>query len=62
MVLEAFKVVEAFECVEAFEGVEAFKDVGIRFQRKEQEFLEFPVAFLRFVCLDLLGDAKERPV
>ena len=42
--------------------VHAFKDVRVGFERHNEEFLEFPISFLRVVVLNLLGHTVERPV
>ena len=42
--------------------VEAFEDVWIRFQGHDQELLQFPIAGLGGVVLELLGRAEERPL
>ena len=43
-------------------GVEAFEDVGVGFEGHDEEFLEFPMAALRGVVLELLGRAEQGPL
>jgi len=43
-------------------GVKAFEDVGIGFEGHDEEFLEFPMAALRGVVLELLGRAEQGPL
>ena len=43
-------------------GIEAFEDVRVGFEAHSQKFLQFPLAALRGVVLELFGRAEERPL